>query len=76
MLNKKNAIRLQIAIILVLILYSSTKAISKFKDEPSEIFILSIITAFIGFSIALYKLIKNLKIEKHKDNSITKTHSR
>lgn len=72
MLNKQNSIRLQIAIILALILYFSTKAISKFKDEPSKIFILSIITAFIGFSIALFKLINKLKNEKPKDKPVMK----
>jgi len=53
-------------LVLCLVIYTTSKVIPKLKDNPSTLLILTIITASVGFFLALFKLSKEIRKESLK----------
>lgn len=71
MLNTKNVILIKIVAILVLVVYFVIKAIPLLNAEPSGMQVLTIVVAAIGFSVALFTLVKDFKNAKTKNQVLT-----
>lgn len=71
MLNARNSILIKIVITLALVIYFVIKAIPLLNDDPSEMQVLTIIVAAIGFSVALFTLFKDHKKAETKTQALT-----
>lgn len=67
--NKRNITVLKLLAVLGLAAYITSKAIPKLEDNPSTILLSASIIGCIGFSIALFKLGKEIKEEHLKEKS-------
>lgn len=76
LLSKRNLAILKFLVVLGLVIYVLSISLPIFNEKPSNIVLSATLIGFIGFSIALFKLGKEIRVESLKDKTRTVKNSR